>query len=73
MCLDTKDAELGRPRLRKEADTVIEVKKEVRKTNESIASKVVYAYLIKLDDLRKKGIITDAEFDAQKRKLLSAN
>ena len=73
MCLDTKDAELGRPRLRKEADTVIEVKKEVRKANESIASKVVYADLIKLEDLRKKGIITDAEFDAQKRKLLSAN
>jgi hypothetical protein len=31
----------------------------------------LYAELTKLDDLRKKGIITDAEFDAQKKKLLS--
>ena len=27
MCLDTKDAELARPKLRKEADTVIEIRK----------------------------------------------
>jgi hypothetical protein len=30
----------------------------------------IYAELIKLDDLRKRGILTDAEFDAQKKKLL---
>jgi len=27
--------------------------------------------LVKLDDLRKKGIITEAEFEAQKQKLLN--
>lgn len=32
----------------------------------------LYTELLKLDDLRKKGIITDAEFDAQKRKLLES-
>jgi Short C-terminal domain len=32
----------------------------------------VYAELLKLDDLRKKGIITEAEFEAQKRRLLEA-
>ncbi|MED5617633.1 SHOCT domain-containing protein [Ideonella sp. BN130291] len=32
--------------------------------------KDVYTELLKLDDLRKRGIITDAEFEAQKRKLL---
>ncbi len=26
--------------------------------------------LVKLDDLRKRGILTDTEFDAQKKKLL---
>jgi len=32
--------------------------------------KDVYGELLKLDDLRKRGILTDAEFEAQKRKLL---
>lgn len=31
----------------------------------------VYTELMKLDDLRKKGIITDAEFETQKQKILS--
>ncbi len=31
----------------------------------------VYSELIKLDELRKKGILTEAEFEAQKQKLLS--
>jgi len=33
----------------------------------------VYAELIKLDDLKKKGIITEVEFEAQKKKLLDSN
>jgi Short C-terminal domain len=32
----------------------------------------VYTELLKLDDLRKKGIITDAEFEAQKKRLLES-
>jgi len=32
----------------------------------------VYAELIKLDELRAKGIITQAEFDAQKQKILAS-
>ncbi|MXV08448.1 SHOCT domain-containing protein [Xanthomonas sp. LMG 9002] len=31
----------------------------------------LYTELLKLDDLRKKGLLTDAEFQAQKAKLLS--
>jgi hypothetical protein len=34
------------------------------------SSKDMYTELLKLDDLRKRGIITEAEFEAQKRKLL---
>jgi hypothetical protein len=73
MCLDAKDAELNRPKLRKEADSVIEIKKEIHTKDESIKPNDVYAELIKLDDLRKKGIITDAEFDVQKKNLLNGN
>lgn len=73
MCLDAKDAELNRPKLRKDADTVIEIKKDIRTKNESIKPKDVYVELIKLDDLRKKGIISEAEFEVQKKKLLSGN
>ena len=35
--------------------------------------KDLYGELIKLDDLRKKGILSDEEFEAQKQKLLSEN
>lgn len=73
MCLDANDAELSRPKLRKGADTVIEVKKDIRIQTEVAKSKDVYAELIKLDDLRKKGIISEVEFSAQKQKLLSEN
>ena len=36
-------------------------------------SKDVYTELLKLDDLRKRGIITDSEFQAQKARLLSGS
>lgn len=32
-----------------------------------------YAELIKLDDLRKRSIISEAEFEAEKKKLLDGN
>lgn len=35
--------------------------------------KDIYNELIKLDDLHKRGILTDAEFQTQKRKLLNEN
>ncbi len=73
MCLSEGDPELTRPKLRKEADTVIEVKKDIRTKDETVKHKDVYAELIKLDDLRKKGIISEAEFAEQKKKLLSEN
>jgi len=33
----------------------------------------LYTELMKLDDLRDKGILTDEEFETQKKKLLDAN
>lgn len=36
----------------------------------SSATEQVYADLLRLDELRKKGLLTDAEFDAEKKKVL---
>jgi hypothetical protein len=36
-------------------------------------SRDIYTELIKLDELRKRGILTDAEFDSQKKKVLNSN
>ena len=43
-----------------------------RNETESPQSGSVYSELIKLDELRKKGILTEAEFEAQKQKLLGS-
>jgi len=73
MCLDAQDAELSRPKSIKEADSTIEVKKDIRIKDESAKPNSIYSRLVELDDLRKRGILTDAEFDVQKQKLLSGN
>ncbi|MFZ6719301.1 SHOCT domain-containing protein [Undibacterium sp. Ji49W] len=79
MCLNANDAELNRPKLKKTADTVVEIKNDNRgKLDAPVApaapaSKDVYSELLKLDSLRKQGIITEAEFQTQKAKLLNAN
>ena len=41
-------------------------------TDERSEGKDVYTKLQELNDLREKGILTDAEFDAEKKKLLDA-
>ena len=45
---------------------------DVQTKDESTKPKDTYTELIKLDDLHKRGILTDAEFEAQKKKLLEA-
>ena len=75
--VDRNDSEVRRTSLVPRADVVIEkmekVSADIRTKDESAKPKDVYTELIKLDDLRKKGILSDAEFDAQKKKLLSGN
>ena len=46
---------------------------EVKGRDPTERAKEIYTELIKLDDLRKRGILTDAEFDAEKKKLLNRN
>lgn len=50
-----------------------ETKNATAATNkiEAVGSADLYAEVMKLDDLRKKGLINDAEFEAQKQKLLN--
>jgi hypothetical protein len=65
MCLDNNDAELVRPKLQKTPDTVIEIKPS------SGAAKVdTYTELKKLKELLDSGVITQDEFNAQKKKIL---
>ena len=69
MCLAQGDRELTRPRLQPQPDTVIEIRTETNREKNSATD--LYAELIKLDDLLKKGIINKEEFQNLKEKLLS--
>ena len=44
-----------------------------RSADEVSEGKDLYTKLQELDDLRKKGLLTDAEFDSEKKKLLDRN
>lgn len=56
-------------------DIVIEKneKSDVRVKDTSDKPKDLYSELLKLDDLHKKGILSDQEFEARKKKVLSEN
>lgn len=72
--VDKDDPEVRRTSLVPRADVVIEktekITADVKTKDPTDRPKDVYAELIKLDDLRKRGILTEAEFEAQKKKLL---
>jgi Short C-terminal domain len=68
--LDKSDPEARRVSVVPRSDAPIE-KTEKAESGGGIDVRVdVYGQLIKLDELRRRGILTEAEFDAQKRKLL---
>ena len=66
----------GDPRIKEmnltEADQRVEVKQDisVNTTDNTPKREDIYTELLKLDDLREKGILTDEEFESQKAKLL---
>lgn len=72
-----EDPEARRTSLVPRPDVVIQknsnITADIKIKEESNKTKDVYTELIKLDDLRKKGIITEAEFESQKKKLLSGD
>lgn len=70
--VDKNDPEAKRTSLVPRADVVVEKTEKITadvRTKEEKAPDL-YTELTKLDDLRKKGIITDEEFSAQKKRLL---
>ena len=75
--VDKDDPEVRRTSLVPRTNVVIEKTENITSNNrtttidESKKPVDIYAELVKLDDLRKKGIITEAEFEAQKKKILS--
>lgn len=73
MCLDTSDPEYMRPKLKTEADTSIEVNiNGAEQIGKGATSKPdLYSELIKLEDLKKRGLISDSEFEVLKQKLLN--
>ena len=59
------------------ADIVIEsderVREDVRISDEIDNTRDVYTEILKLDDLRQRGLITDEEYETEKRELLDNN
>ncbi len=74
--VDKNDPEAKRTSLVPRADVVIEksenITANIRTLDESNKPVDIYAELTKLDELRKKGILTDAEFEVQKKKVLGS-
>lgn len=68
MCLNSNDAELGRPKLQKTPNTIIEVKQNEGSSKVNVD---VYTELKKYKELLDTGVITQSEFDAQKAKILN--
>ena len=72
MCLDSDDSDYSRTTIKREADRILEVRKDIKTIDNTPPSKDVYDQLLKLDELRKRGVISDAEFEDQKKKILGA-
>jgi hypothetical protein len=72
--VDKNDPEARRTSLVPRANVVIEktekISSDIHTKDETEKKPDLYTEIMKLDDLRKKGLITDAEFEAQKQKLL---
>lgn len=74
--INKDDREAVRTTLQRDPDVVIHEKKAVSaeidiNANDSNQSDL-YSELVKLDDLRKRGIITESEFEEQKRRILNS-
>ncbi len=73
--LDKNDPTAQRTSLTPRADIVVEktdkVAADIRTKDETDQKQDLYTELTRLDDLRKRGIITDKEFESEKQKLLN--
>ncbi|WP_438482547.1 SHOCT domain-containing protein [Oleiharenicola lentus] len=69
--LPADDPEVRRVRIQTRPDIVIEKNERNQTTMETKSKPDLYSELGNLDDLRKRGLLTDAEFEAQKQKVLT--
>src|SRR6185437_8929101 len=73
--VDKNDPEARRTSLTPRPDLVVEktekVSADITSSEHASKSTDLYTEIMKLDDLRKKGLINDAQFEAQKQKLLN--
>ena len=70
--VDKNDPEARRTSLQPSANVVVKMEQPTQSATPPAAAKPdLYSELLKLDDLRKRGIITEPEFQAQKAKLLA--
>lgn len=70
-CLAKGDSELRRPTLRPFANVRIEQETTLKRTSNEVAPSDNYADLLKLKSLLDSKIITQDEFDEQKKKILA--
>lgn len=69
--VDKEDPQASGAALIPRADVVVETHGTPQpRSNNAAKPSDLYTEILKLDDLRKRGLITDAEFDSQKSKLL---
>ena len=72
--LDKNDPEARRTSLAPRPNVVVEkdekISADIKSSEQPSRQTDLYAEIMKLDDLRKKGLLTDAQFEAQKQKLL---
>ena len=75
--VDKDDPEVKRTELNTKVKVIIEKNEKLTSDkkieDKSKETKDIYSELIKLDDLRERGIITNEEFDARKKKILNEN
>ncbi|MCS5631537.1 MAG: SHOCT domain-containing protein, partial [Pirellulaceae bacterium] len=78
--VDPSDSEVRRTALLPRPDVAVVVTIEDNRSSSDIGTKVkntkpvdVYVELLKIKDLREKGILTQEEFNAEKKKLLLLN
>jgi hypothetical protein len=76
LCLDENDQDLKRVRMERSPDVIIkrddtlDIDADIHIKEESSGGSDLYTELMKLEDLRQKNILTDEEFQTQKKLLL---
>lgn len=68
--VDKKDVGKVEDPVEESADS--DIQKDVSRKDENVKSSDLYTELMKLEELRKKNVLTEEEFQAQKKRLLDA-